>query len=71
MPIEDTLCPECGLKMVARNGKFGKFWGCSNYPECKGTRDSLGRSKAERDAEKNSDREDDFTNDDRYRFRKQ
>lgn len=49
MPIEDTKCPECGLKMVSRNGKYGTFWGCSDYPACKGTRDSMGRSKAERE----------------------
>ena len=47
--IEETLCPECGLKMVARNGKFGKFWGCVDYPACKGTRDNMGRSKQDRE----------------------
>ncbi len=24
-------CPACGVKLVARNGKSGAFWGCSNY----------------------------------------
>lgn len=24
-------CPACGVKLVARNGKGGAFWGCSNY----------------------------------------
>ncbi|MBI3584540.1 MAG: topoisomerase DNA-binding C4 zinc finger domain-containing protein [Nitrospinae bacterium] len=24
--------------MVLRNGKYGKFYGCSKYPYCKGTR---------------------------------
>ncbi len=24
-------CPACGVKLVARNGKNGAFWGCSNY----------------------------------------
>ncbi|MBR7560705.1 topoisomerase DNA-binding C4 zinc finger domain-containing protein, partial [Mycobacterium tuberculosis] len=24
-------CPACGVKLVARNGKSGVFWGCSNY----------------------------------------
>lgn len=28
-------CPACGAKMVARNGKRGQFWGCSNYPRCR------------------------------------
>jgi ribonuclease HI len=29
-------CPECGAPMVLRKGKFGKFYGCSRFPECKG-----------------------------------
>lgn len=28
-------CPECGHDLVIRNGKFGKFVACSNYPACK------------------------------------
>lgn len=28
-------CPRCGSKLVVRNGKYGEFWGCSNYPKCK------------------------------------
>ncbi len=31
-------CPECGAPMSVRSGRRGKFLGCSNYPECKGTR---------------------------------
>jgi hypothetical protein len=31
-------CPKCGDLMKKRTGKFGEFWGCVNYPECKGTR---------------------------------
>lgn len=27
-------CPRCGGKLVQRNGKFGLFYGCSNYPKC-------------------------------------
>ncbi|CAJ0708192.1 restriction system protein [Ralstonia sp. GP73] len=27
-------CPACGVKLVARNGKSGAFWGCSNFPKC-------------------------------------
>ncbi len=29
-------CPECGARMVLRKGKFGKFYGCSRFPECRG-----------------------------------
>ena len=28
-------CPECGSPLVVRNGKYGPFVACSNYPECK------------------------------------
>ena len=28
-------CPECGSPLVIREGKFGKFTACSNYPKCK------------------------------------
>ena len=31
-------CPRCGDTMVKRAGKFGSFWGCESYPDCKGTR---------------------------------
>lgn len=27
-------CASCGIKMVRRSGKVGKFWGCHNYPKC-------------------------------------
>lgn len=41
-------CPECGNSMVSRKGKFGIFWGCIMYPDCKGIRDSEGLSKADK-----------------------
>lgn len=28
-------CPECGSDLVIRNGRYGKFTACSNYPTCK------------------------------------
>lgn len=34
----DPICPKCGSVMTEREGKYGKFWGCTNYPECNGTR---------------------------------
>lgn len=30
-------CPESGHPLVIRYGRFGKFIGCSNYPECRYT----------------------------------
>jgi DNA topoisomerase-1 len=31
-------CPECGGELLIREGRYGRFIGCSNYPECKYTR---------------------------------
>ena len=28
-------CPECGSPLVIRNGRYGEFTACSNYPKCK------------------------------------
>jgi len=33
---EGLLCDKCGSQMHIRNSKFGQFYGCSKYPECKG-----------------------------------
>lgn len=31
-------CPHCGKPMRRRKSAKGKFWGCTAYPDCKGTR---------------------------------
>ena len=34
-------CPDCGEGFeVLRRGPYSQFWGCSNYPECKHTRNN-------------------------------
>ena len=33
--LREGICPRCGGKLVEREGKYGKFFGCSNYPDCK------------------------------------
>ena len=35
--IASGRCPRCGSTLVLRRGKFGQFYGCSNYPKCKYT----------------------------------
>lgn len=32
------ICPKCGGELKMRKGKYGTFWGCSNYPKCKYTK---------------------------------
>lgn len=35
-PVEtDIICEKCGHKMLIREGKYGKFLGCSNFPKCR------------------------------------
>lgn len=46
MAPDPTDCPECGAPMILRtttkyaypNGDPRKFYGCTRYPDCKGTR---------------------------------
>ncbi len=33
---ENARCPICSGKMLLRNGPFGQFWSCHNYPRCLG-----------------------------------
>jgi hypothetical protein len=33
---EVRVCPACGGPVVKRAGKYGEFYGCANYPNCKG-----------------------------------
>jgi len=35
---EGEKCEKCGGKMVLKEGKFGKFLACENYPKCKNTK---------------------------------
>lgn len=35
--ITENICPRCGGTLVRKNGKYGSFTGCSNYPKCKFT----------------------------------
>jgi DNA topoisomerase-1 len=38
----DETCPECGGRLSIRLGRNGRFIGCTNYPECKYTRNLNG-----------------------------
>ncbi|MDE5778403.1 MAG: topoisomerase DNA-binding C4 zinc finger domain-containing protein [Lachnospiraceae bacterium] len=31
------LCPRCGGELKRRNGRYGEFWGCSEFPACRYT----------------------------------
>ncbi len=34
----DEVCEKCGSRMVIKFGRYGKFMACSNFPECKNTK---------------------------------
>lgn len=36
--INKSLCPNCSSVMILRTGRYGKFYGCSKFPYCRGTR---------------------------------
>ena len=36
--VTDIPCDKCGAHMIVRYGKYGKFLGCPNFPECDGTK---------------------------------
>jgi len=33
----DRVCPQCGGEVIIRLGRFGKFYACSKFPNCKFT----------------------------------
>ncbi|MEJ7616929.1 MAG: DNA topoisomerase [Pyrinomonadaceae bacterium] len=35
----DEMCENCGAGMVIKFGRFGQFLACTNYPECRTTRE--------------------------------
>ncbi len=34
----DFKCDVCGADMIVRNGRYGSFYACANYPKCKNTK---------------------------------
>ena len=38
-PAPAPTCPLCNFPMARRNGPSGPFWGCHQFPRCKGTRE--------------------------------
>ncbi len=42
----DEPCPVCGKPLVERQGRYGPFKSCSDYPRCKGPQRTGGRASA-------------------------
>ncbi|HEY8419349.1 MAG TPA: type I DNA topoisomerase [Clostridia bacterium] len=34
----DVVCENCGVNMVIRHGRYGKFLACPNFPKCRNTK---------------------------------
>ena len=49
VPVEETdiICDKCGSKMIVKNGRFGKFAACPNYPQCRNTKPLVAKSAEE------------------------
>ncbi len=54
VPPEETdfICDKCGSRMVVRNGRFGKFAACPNYPTCRNTKPLTAPASANETEEK-------------------
>ncbi|GAA0591149.1 hypothetical protein GCM10009001_03980 [Virgibacillus siamensis] len=35
--LRQNICPKCGGELSVKNGKYGAFYGCSNFPKCRFT----------------------------------
>jgi len=42
---EDEYCENCGRPMVLKRGRFGQFYACTGYPDCKTTKPIGGTQK--------------------------
>ena len=54
VPVEETdiICDKCGSRMIIKNGRFGKFAACPNYPQCKNTKPLTAKVAPEEETEK-------------------
>ena len=53
LPVEQTdmICEKCGSRMIVKEGRFGKFAACPNYPKCKNTKPLEAPKVENKDAE--------------------
>ncbi|HJN87466.1 MAG: type I DNA topoisomerase [Dehalococcoidia bacterium] len=42
----DEICETCGMPMVIKTGRFGRFLACTGFPECRTTRRILNKTGA-------------------------
>ena len=47
---DEEYCENCGRPMVLKKGRFGQFFACSGYPDCKTTKQIGGDAEESRRA---------------------
>ncbi len=52
---KDTKCPECGSNMLIKLGRYGRFYSCERFPDCKGMLSIDGESKEDIEKEVESE----------------
>ena len=54
IPVEktDLICEKCGAQMVVKEGRYGKFAACPNYPACRNTKPLTEDGKAKEEEDK-------------------
>ncbi len=50
--VLDETCPECGKQLVEREGRYGTFKSCIDYPKCRGGMKSKGGTNGSRRRQK-------------------
>ncbi len=65
IPPEETdiICDKCGSRMVVRNGRFGKFAACPNYPTCKNTKPLVAKTEQVEEADAEEEKKTPVTTD--------
>ncbi len=44
---KDIKCPVCGKEMIIKLGRYGRFYSCADFPDCKGMRGMDGLTEAD------------------------
>ncbi len=52
---EDIKCPLCNSKMIVKLGRFGRFYSCARFPDCKGMLGMDGKTEEELENEVNTE----------------
>ena len=53
LPAEETdmVCEKCGARMIVKEGRYGKFAACPNYPQCRNTKPLAAKNADDSDIE--------------------